>query len=280
MMDQLNILAWAGRSQTETGGVDAGMAQQIHATLGTPGHRAPEAGDLLDPLWHWCALAPSDPTRDLRADGHPRAGDFLPPLRLPRRMWAGGQLRFHRPARVGDPLERRSVVANVDQKSDTMVLIRVNHEIHGPQGLVLEERQDIVYLPIPEEFIPPAKRAMPNGSALLRSHPMTEALLFRFSAITFNAHRIHYDIPYAQEVEKYPGLVVHGPLQAMLLMRAACDARNSTPTDFSFRALHPMFAGSDLQIAADDGEDGELRLCTGQDGHQGMVATALFQGVV
>ena len=139
-------------------------------------------------------------------------------------------------------------------------LVTVDHAIFGPKGLAIEERQDIVFLDIPDSYVPPKKHTMPVP--VQERIAMSAPLLFRYSAITFNAHRIHYDLEYAREVEHYPGLVVHGPLQASLLMRHATELRGSMPREFSFRSLHPMFAGGDMEIAVED-EDGALTLLCG-----------------
>lgn len=279
-MDQVNSAAWVGRSQREHGGIDPVRAAQIHATLGTAQGAPPAPGAALPPLWHWCAFPPLTHVEDLGRDGHPGPGALLPPLPLPRRMWAGGQLTFHAPIRVGDPLERTSRVRAVTHKeaaSGPMAFVTVDHSITGPRGLAVEERQDIVYMQIPEAFVPPKKQALPT--APVRRVAMTPPLLMRFSAITFNAHRIHYDQAYTQRVEHYPDLVVHGPLQAMLLMRHAVALRGSPPRLFGFRGVHPMFVGSDLEIATRE-EDGALALWTGQHGHQCTQATAVWEGTV
>ena len=278
-MDQINTDAWVGRAVTDRGGIDEKMAAQITATLGEVGEVAPRCGELIPGLWHWCAFPPMAHVSDLGPDGHPRGGALLPPLHLPRRMWAGGSLRFHAPIRVGDTLTRTTSVRSITPKagrSGPMTLISLDHAITGPRGLAVEERQDIVYLPMPERFAPPRKQ--PMGAPVTRSLPIEETMLFRYSALTFNAHRIHYDADYARNVEHYPGLVVHGPLQATLLMQAACDARGRMPESFAFRSVHPLFVGSDLDIAMTEQEDGTLTLWTGQSGHQGMQATAIWDG--
>ncbi|MFC3616183.1 MaoC family dehydratase N-terminal domain-containing protein [Lutimaribacter marinistellae] len=277
-MDQLNIQAWQGRVDDQRGGVSEPQAQRIASVLADPGTRLP--GDVLPLLWHWCAFPNAASMEELGRDGHPMVGDFLPPVRLERRMWAGGALRFHAPLRVGERMTRQSTVRKVEEKDGPMVLVTVDHVIRGERGIAIEERQDIVYLPIPDSYTPPRKREMPASPDFASKMAMTETLLFRYSAITFNAHRIHYDLAYAREVEHYPGLVVHGPLQATLLMQAATQYRGRPPCEFHFRAVHPMFAGEPLDIAATDDIDGSLMLCTGQGGHQGMQATAIWQGTV
>ncbi|MEL6450136.1 MAG: MaoC family dehydratase N-terminal domain-containing protein [Pseudomonadota bacterium] len=275
-MDKLNIEAWVGRETVTYGGVSAQLAAQMHATVGTGA--APGSGATLPPLWHWCAFPNVADNAMLGRDGHARGGRLLPPVHLPRRMWAGGALTFHRPLHVDEPLERRSRVRTVTEKmgkAGPMVLMCVDHAIYGAGGLAVEERQDIVYLEIPDSYAPPEKRALPATPVEAVETP--ETLLFRYSAVTFNAHRIHYDARYAQEVEHYPGLVVHGPLQATLLMRAAMREKGRAPLFFDFRGVHPMFAGTACDIALAEDAEG-MRLWTGQSGHQCMQATATWEG--
>lgn len=279
-MDIVNFKAWEGRIAEEAGSVSALAATQIGAAL--EGHRfSPlRAGDPLPALWHWCAFPSVLAQAELGADGHPKLGDFLPPVRLPRRMWAGGALSFHAPLRIGDPLTRLSTILKVEDKSTEqtpMVFVTLQHNIIGPRGLAVEEQQTLVYLDIPKSFVPPKKRPMPEPQARI---DLAETALFRFSAVTFNAHRIHYDLAYTREVERYPGLVIHGPLQAMHLMALATRTRGTAPSLFDFRGVHPMFLGAPLDLAAEDtGEEG-MRLFSGQAGHQGMQARALWEGTV
>ncbi|GGX64534.1 hypothetical protein GCM10007385_37020 [Tateyamaria omphalii] len=276
-MDQVNLDAWVGKTVSDVGGIDVATAARIHATIGRSDETAPRDGTLLPPLWHWSAFGPTAHLEHLRADGHPEPGVLLPPMGLPRRMWAGGALSFHSPLQVGDTLRRHTSVRSVDSKATgagPMALVTLDHKIYGPQGLAIEERQDIVYLPVPDRFTPPKARAMPADTA--ETSDMTPTLLFRYSAVTFNAHRIHYDLDYAQQVEKYPGLVVQGPLQAALLIRHAVETKKRLPCYFDFRAVHPLFSGTQLEICSTE-EDGVLSLYTGQNGHQGMCATAMWE---
>ncbi|MEY8840175.1 MaoC family dehydratase N-terminal domain-containing protein [Cribrihabitans sp. XS_ASV171] len=277
-MDQLNVQAWQGRAEDQSGGISEPQARRIASVLGSTGSLA--VGATLPPLWHWCAFPSAAPMEELGRDGHPMVGDFLPPVRLERRMWAGGALRFHAPLRVGERMTRQSTVRRVTEKQGPMVFVTVDHVIRGERGIAVEETQEIVYLPIPDSYSPPRTRPMPVAPDLSDRWEMTETLLFRYSAITFNAHRIHYDRTYAREVEHYPDLVVHGPLQAALLMQAAVRQRGRVPCEFHFRGVHPMFSGRVLDICGSEEPDGSMQLCTGQDGHQGMQATAIWQGTV
>lgn len=274
-MDRLNVEAWVGREAREESSITDFQARRIHATVGEGD--APRAGDALPPLWHWCAFTPTEGNEALGPDGHVRGSELLPPVYLPRRMWAGGSLTFHRPIHVGEPLERSTRIRSLVEKqgkTGPMFLLTLDHLIYGAQGLAIEETQDIVYLEIPDRYTPPAARDIPALSQ--ETVAMPETLLFRYSAITFNGHRIHYDLPYTQETEKYPALVVHGPLQATLLMRAATRQKGRTPLYFNFRGVHPMFAGTSCEIAMAEDDEG-LALWTGQDGHQCMQARAVWE---
>ena len=283
-MDQVNLSAWEGKSETQTGVISTAQAAQIHATLGTSGHAAPTEGEVMPPLWHWFAFAPTVANDRLARDGHPKLGDFLPPVPLGRRMWASGALKFHAPLTVGTPFEKSSRIAKVAEKegrTGRMVFVTVEHQIAASGRTLIEERQDIVYLDIPDRFRAPEKMPMPEAPALHERTRATEPLLFRFSAITFNAHRIHYDLPYAQTVEHYPGLVVHGPLQACWLIEAARTYQGSVPATFRFRGVHPMLLipdePGDIDIMATDSGEGTLSLYSGQAGHQCMQATANWE---
>lgn len=274
-MDKLNLDAWVGCQTLSEGSVSENQAIQIQATLG--GEATPRAGEAIPPLWHWCAFPTSADLSALGPDGHVHRSDILPPVHLNRRMWAGGSLTFHGALRVGERIERRSSVRSIKEKmgaSGPMVLVSLDHELYSPRGLAVQERQDIVYLDIPDSYSPPEKRAL--ATAAHARIDMPEALLFRYSAITFNAHRIHYDLPYTRNVEKYPNLVVHGPLQASLLMQAATRHKGRTPLFFDFRGVHPMYAGTPCEIALQEDDEG-LQLWTGQDGHQCMQAHAVWE---
>ena len=283
-MDMVNLAAWEGRTQTLSGCIAAAQAAQIHATLGPAGSAPPGEGEALPQLWHWCAFTPTVPMEGLARDGHPILGDFLPPVHLERRMWASGRLRFGAPLRVGERFSRHSTIARVQEKeggTGRMVFVTVDHRLHGERGLAVEEQQDIVYLDVSDTFRPPKKRPMPDAPALHETRTASEALLFRYSAITFNAHRIHFDLPYAQQVEHYPGLVVHGPLQAMWLNAAARDQRGRPPAQFDFRGVHPclLTPGEDptIDIMGVAENPCALALYTGQAGHQTMQATAIWE---
>ncbi|HYG90702.1 MAG TPA: MaoC family dehydratase N-terminal domain-containing protein [Azospirillum sp.] len=200
----------------------------------------------VPPLGHWLYFLPQALQREIAEDGHPRRGGFLPPVPLPRRMWAGGALEFHTPIRVGEALRRRSTIAEVEHKagrSGNLVFVKVVHEVMTERGLAVREVHDIVYRDAakPGEAAPPgeAPKASADWQRVVTGDPV---LLFRFSALTFNGHRIHYDRKYCEEVEGYPGLIVHGPLMATLLMDLFLrNNPGARVTGFRFRARRPVF---------------------------------------
>lgn len=243
---------WQPVTEVITDTVTAGAAEALHGLLDAPGD-PPGDGDPLPALWHWLAFLPRAPQRELGADGHPQRGTFLPPIALPRRMFAGGRFAFDGVVTVGELLVRTSSVTSVEEKdgrSGRLVFVTVRHEIgrDGGQPAIVEE-QDLVY-------------RGPSASAATRPDPAASltwpwswdvaidpTLLFRFSALTYNAHRIHYDRRYATEEEGYPGLVVHGPLQAVALAELTRRNRpDESLTSFRFRAVRPCFDDSPLKL--------------------------------
>ena len=244
---------YVGRSETRADEVTPGQVRGMAATLGVP---QPEGA--LPPLWHWMLFADWAPGSLLGEDGHPRRGGFLPPLHdLPRRMWAGSRVAFHAPLRVGEAVERRSTILSVTEKaggSGRLVFVTVRHEIGGPGGPVLTEEQDLVYRGTEGEAVKPGEPAPPVDAVAAREVRPDPVLLFRYSALTGNGHRIHYDADYVRGVEGYPGLVVHGPLQATWMAMLAAEL--GPLGRFSFRGRRPAFAGSPMQVEAWRGEKG------------------------
>ncbi|MGQ9368262.1 FAS1-like dehydratase domain-containing protein [Azospirillum sp. ST 5-10] len=234
---------WIGRAEEH---LDVATAAPLAGLAATLDHRDPpwRAGEV-PPLGHWLYFLPRAAQGEIAADGHPHRGGFLPPVPLPRRMWAGGRLDFAAPIRAGEALRRRSTIASVEPKSGrsgAMVFVTVLHEIFTEAGLAVREAHDIVYreAPRPGETPPPADPA--PAAAWRRPVTPDPVLLFRFSALTFNGHRIHYDRAYCESVEGYPGLVVHGPLTATLLVDLFLRENPGTRvTAFRFRARRPLF---------------------------------------
>ncbi len=241
---------WIGRTEQRTDDITAMPVAALSATLDRD-DAEPVPGSDLPHLWHWMYFAPLAQQREIGPDGHPNRGGFLPPVPLPRRMWAGSRLSFHHHLQVGDEVTRSARIADVSVKtgrSGTLVFVTVRHEIHNARGLAISEEQDIVYRDAPTPGAPaPTPQAAATGEAFSRTITPDPVLLFRYSALTFNGHRIHYDRPYATGEEGYPGLVVHGPLIATLLMdllrREMPGARVAR---FSFKAMRPAFDINDL----------------------------------
>lgn len=222
----------------------------------------PGDAHALPHLWHWILFRPTAPQSRLGEDGHPLNGDFLPDLGLPRRMWAGGRLRFFSSIRIGSAVERESTVIAVDEKngrSGKLGFVTVQHKLTSEGQTVIEEEQDIVFR---EQAKPGAPAPQPSAASTTsiwhREVLPNEPLLFRYSALIFFAHRIHYDKPYTTQIEGYPNLVVHGPLIATLLMdllqRVLPGAR---VLEFSFKALRPSFAGNPLNLRGQPSHDGK-----------------------
>ncbi|MEL7213083.1 MAG: MaoC family dehydratase N-terminal domain-containing protein [Pseudomonadota bacterium] len=278
-MEQNHTKMFEPRTQTNIGGISVQLAQQIAATLAPDAMLA--AGAPLPALWHWMAFPPTAPMAELGSDGHPKLGEFLPDLGRSRRMWAGGALEFISALHVDEVLTKTSIIRSITEKegpTGPMSFVTVDHEISGEAGIAIKERQDIVYLDIPEAYTPPRKIPAPENPTAHRSLPVPATLLFRYSALTFNAHRIHYDLDYTREVERYPGLVVHGPLQATLAMQMAVELGGCTPDRFEYRGIHPLFAGSDLQIYGTRQEGGQIDVAIGAaEGHQTLKSTAFWE---
>ncbi len=253
-IDIEHLRGWIGRDEVRVETLSPLPANALAATLDREDELYQE-GDALPPLWHWLYFLPRVPTRDIGPDGHPNRGGFLPPVPLERRMWAGSRLRFEQPLRLGMEVEKRSRVVGVEHKpgrSGDLVLVTLEHRYASAAGEAIHEAQDIVYRAAPQPGAPQSGGTPgEEGGAFTREITPDPVLLFRYSALTFNAHRIHYDLPYASEVEGYPGLVVHGPLLATLLLdtlRRAHPAR--AVRHFSFRALAPLFHTAPFRLYA------------------------------
>lgn len=245
MLDIEPLKAWIGRQETADDTVAAFPAAALTATLDRDD--ALGDGDPLPPLWHWIYCHELPKTSELAPNGHEKLGGFMPPIALPRRMYAGGRFVFHRPLRVGEAARRTSTVASLSAKrgaSGDLVFLVLRHEITAPGGTAIVEEQDLVYreAPRPGEPVPEGRRPTMTG-VWRREVPTNEALLFRYSALIFNAHRIHYDHPYCVK-EGYPGLIVHGPLIATLLADLVRRNTEATMTAFRFRAVRPLFVPS------------------------------------
>ncbi len=236
---------WVGRSEQLRDTIAAGRAQAMQATLDDD--QAPlHPGDALPPLWHWAYFWSLAPTADLGPDGHAARGGFLPPIELPRRMWAGSRVEFPRPLEIGAEVTRHSTIKSVSEKSGRsgrLAFVTVEHVIADAAGPCIVEEHDIVYREAGEKGAAlPAGEAPPASGAWRREVDPSPVLLFRYSALTFNGHRIHYDQPYTTQEEGYPGLIVHGPLLAtMMIGQLRRELPQARATRFVFRAKRPIF---------------------------------------
>ncbi|MGP9810404.1 FAS1-like dehydratase domain-containing protein [Rhodopseudomonas sp. NSM] len=283
MTDALDIdhlRQWIGRSEQAADIVTAQLVRGLRATLFLNIGK-PAAGDAAPFTAHWCLGQPVYPMDMLGPDGHPARGGFLPPVPLPRRMWAGGELTFIDPLKVGDEVTRTSTIGEVTIKqgsTGTLCFVTVNHEITTPRGLAIRDRQDIVYRDVPPPSATPAAPAKPAAAPPAaqhrESHLADPVLLFRYSALTFNGHRIHYDRDYVTKVEGYPGLIVHGPMQAALLVEFAARLKGAAPKTFAYRGVQPLFDGAEFSVNAVETATGLELWTANADGVPTMKATA------
>jgi 3-methylfumaryl-CoA hydratase len=268
-----------GKTEILDDSIGAAPVAALAATLDRD-DPTPQAGMVLPYLWHWLYFLPHARQSEIGEDGHPKRGGFLPPVPLPRRMWAGGRLEWHQPLCVGESIQRTSGIASVSHKSGRsgdLVFVLVKHAIHHAQGLALSEEHDIVYRDAPAaDAAPIAPQVAPKDADWSRTITPDDVLLFRYSALTFNGHRIHYDRRYVTTVEGYPGLVVHGPLIATLLMDLL---RRQMPQaqvkKFEFRAVRPCFDTAPFQVCGKVDADGKTIQLWAQDmdGFLAMQAT-------
>jgi len=262
--------AWVGRSEESVDTIDPLRARAMQAALDDPA-RPLDPGDALPPLWHWLYFWTVAPEAALGPDGHAARGGFLPPIDLPRRMWAGSRVSFPRPLPIGARATRRSEIAEVNLKegrSGALAFVTVRHQVATDEGVCIEEEQDIVYraAPAPGAGPRPGEPA-PAAAAWRREMPPDPVLLFRYSALTFNGHRIHYDLKFTTEVEGYPGLVVHGPLLATLMADLARRERPAARVArFEFRALRPIFDTAPFVVGGAPEADGAEVWIAGPDG--------------
>jgi 3-methylfumaryl-CoA hydratase len=272
--------SWTPITERRSDRVTQEAARSLHDLLDRPG-AAPTAGDRLPLLWHWLAFTPQARQSELGPDGHPRTGGFLPPTAGRRRMYAGGHVSVTGDVHIDERLQRTSEVTDVREKqgrSGPLLFVTVDHEIAAPGGAILD-RNDIVYREPEPQASPVASVHSLNDAEWTwgRTVPIDPVLLFRISALTYNAHRIHYDREYAKTVEGYPGLVVHGPLQAILLADLANRTFPDHPvTSFAFRSIAPAFDDSALELRGRrNAETADLELAVfTRAGKQSMSAQA------
>lgn len=268
--------AWIGRTQEQSDVLTPGLLQRFRATIDSD-----MTGDIAPQGIHWCLCLPDAATADLGEDGHPKRGSFMPPIPLPRRMWAASDVTFHAPLRSGVEIVRRSTVVEISEKQGStgpLAFVTIEHETRADGELAVSERQSVVYR---EAATAVAPTAHSDEVADLSNWPIhrhiipSEPLLFRYSALTFNSHRIHYDQPYAAEIEGYRGLVVHGPLIATLLLDlAARELGANTLKRFSMRAQTPAVADEPLHLVGKAKDDIVSLMALGSNGQTIISAQA------
>jgi 3-methylfumaryl-CoA hydratase len=256
-----NVDQWIGKSESSNERIAAFPANAMAATLNQCGLIYKD-GDPLPHLWHWLYFLQVFNLEDKGYDGHPKLGGFLPPLELPRRMWAGSRLKFLAPMHIGAQLNKTSTIKAVTQKtgrSGALAFVTVLHQVHDGETLCIEEEHDIVYREKINADVPEVLPSMaPIEWAFSKHINPDPVLLFRYSALTFNGHRIHYDQPFCTGTEGYQGLVVHGPLMAtMLLDLVRFELPHAVVCAFEFRALAPVFETDEFSIHGQPNADGK-----------------------
>ncbi len=279
-VDEAMLRQWIGRQETAEDVLAPRLVREFRATLDL-GDEMPAPGEIAPLAVHWCLSPPTVVGARLGADGHPARGGFLPPVPLPRRMWAGGALEFHDTLRVGDTVRRSSEIGDVVVKqgrTGTLCFVTVRHTLATARGIALSERHDIVYRGLDTGQGAATDKAGTDkaGAPATWRREMTASptLLFRYSAVTFNGHRIHYDRSYVTGVEFYPGLIVHGPLQATWLLQFAEEIGGRRPASFSFRGVQPLFDFEVFALCARREGDGFALWVETNDGKRTMEARA------
>jgi 3-methylfumaryl-CoA hydratase len=280
-VDLDHLRQWIGRTNEVSDTVTAQLVKGLRATLFQE-IGEPSTGDAAPFTTHWCLGQPVYPMSELGPDGHPARGGFLPPVPLPRRMWAGGELEFLDTLRVGDVAKRISRIADVTMKTGStgvLCFVSVAHEVTTPRGVAIRERQDIVYRDVSTTPQAASAKAPPPPPVAQHreTHVSDPVLLFRYSALTFNGHRIHYDRDYVTKVEGYPGLIFHGPLQATFIVELAAKLHGGQPPKkLSYRGLQPLFEGSEFSINANTSDNGMELWIANAAGQPTMKGTATW----
>ena len=280
VIDLDHLRSWIGKSRDDKDVISARHARLMAATVDHPHPERIRDGEPLPPLWHWLYFLEGLPPGELGRDGHPARGGFLPPVPLANRMWAGGRLAFIAPVPIGATVRKESRILAVEHKAGRtgdLVFVTVLHELKSLAGeLLVREEQDLVY----KDASPPLPdtgnaEALPAG-ARCRPFSPTSTTLFRYSALTFNGHRIHYDQDYCRNVEGYANLVIHGPLNATMLASFAEEAADRPLREFSYRGLRPALLGEALTLVAEFTGDGATLTAHLSGGAPGMRAEARF----
>lgn len=269
---------WIGKSKDKNDSMAPEQLQRFEAMLDHNPNDV-QAGTPLPPCAHWIYFTPMDPHSDIAEDGHAKKGDFLPPVDLPKRMWAGGNIQFKKQLKAGMPADKKSTIINIEEKEGTsgkLCFVTVRHQINVSGAMAIDEEQQIVYREASEQGVHPIRTTpMDIDYDWKKTKKVDSVMLFRFSALTFNSHKIHYDKEYATETEGYPNLVVHGPLLLVLMLNEfKTKTDGKVIEEVEYRATGPVFLGEEITITSKDVDNTrvEMRLL-GPDNKIAMKAT-------
>jgi 3-methylfumaryl-CoA hydratase len=272
-----DLMKWIGNSETNTALIDPHQAELMAATFDK---QVLKIGDALPACWHWAWFNAAKPHSELGRDGHPKRGGtgLLPPVELPRRMWAGGELQFVKPIIIGREIKKTSTIEKIAEKTGStgaLCIVTVLHELSDGDDICISEKQNLVFREDPKPDSPKATPpSPPEGAEISRDITPDHVTMFRYSALTFNGHRIHYDVDYARDVESYDGLVFHAPLTATLLMELASEIAGKAISSFKYRATSPLFGHETFSIHGK--QDGDTIMVWAQtpSGEQAMIGEA------
>ena len=272
------LLEWINKTTEAEDTIRLQPANFMEATLNRPPKL--KEGDNLPPLWHWVYFLEAKPESDLGRDAHPKKGDFLPPIQLPRRMWAGGRFTFYNDLVIGEKAKKITTIKKIVEKEGSagpLCFITLEHKIYSKDEISIIEEQDLVYLQDQQgsKSLPLAQNNVEKADFSQEIHP-SAILLFRYSALTFNGHRIHYDLDYAKNVEGYDGLVFHGPLTATLLLDLALKERKQPIKKYSFRGIAPLSNLDCFWIEGKSEDNATILWARRKDGVVAMKAKADF----
>ncbi|MEO0369583.1 MAG: MaoC family dehydratase N-terminal domain-containing protein [Pseudomonadota bacterium] len=267
---------WIGNNQTQVEVINLRQAELLAVTLNQP---VPKSGDSLPACWHWAWFNEALPASELGRDGHAMRGGFLPPVPLPRRMWAGGSLSFLAPIIIGAEITKVSTIESIKHrtgKSGELCIVTIGHRLFDGNELCIDEKQNLVFREDPSpDVAPPATIAPPDSHDITETLSPNPVMMFRYSALTFNGHRIHYDVDYAREVEGYPDIVFHAPLTATSLCNLASYLLEDEPVKhFEYRATAPLFCNAPVKLSAKKDDCGVTAWAQTPTRAQAMIAHA------
>jgi 3-methylfumaryl-CoA hydratase len=279
-LDEAYLREWIGNQESVEETIAAEPLHRMRATLDME-PKIIESGEAVPPLWHWACFLTPVRASELGRDGHPALGSFMPPVPLPRRMWAGGQFQFGNAIRVGETARKQSTVRNVkikEGRTGKLCFVEVEHCVFVGDDLRFSEIHNIVYRDVKQpgegDVLPPKA---PTDAEWSHEVVPNSTLLFRYSALTFNGHRIHYDIDFCRQEEGYPGLVFHGPLTATMLLQLAIEKNPGRSLDsYEFRAYSPLFDNARFTLNGRMQDDKAIMWASNADDGLAMKSTVTF----